>query len=86
MSTFRELYIEQKAKPSPSEQFVTEIARITCRERSTVLQWVSGVQFPNDICAKAISDYIGIPADELFPEIKNRKKPGPKPSKKSKKS
>lgn len=79
MSTFRDLYLEQKSKPSPSEQFVSEIARITCRERTTVLQWVSGVQCPNNICASAIADYLGIPADELFPTIIDRKKPGPKP-------
>lgn len=79
MSTFRELYFEQKSKPSPSEQFVTEIARITCRERTTVMQWVSGAQQPNNICASAIANYLGISADELFPTISDRKKPGPKP-------
>ena len=45
--TLKELYLEEKEKPTPAQLFVTRIAEITCREESTVRQWLSGIQTPN---------------------------------------
>lgn len=38
--TFKELYQQTKEQPSPAQVFIREIADATCREESTVRQWL----------------------------------------------
>ena len=45
--TFKELYQQTKEQPTPSQVFIREVADATCREESTVRQWLSGTQVPN---------------------------------------
>ena len=47
--------------------FIAEIAEATCRELSTVRQWLSGVQVPNAKAKERISAILNVPVDELFP-------------------
>ena len=72
------MYEKAKSQPTPAQEFVANIADITCRELSTVRQWLSGIQEPNPKAKEAISKHFGIPADELFPpkhESPNSEKP-----------
>jgi len=65
--TLKELYQQAKEQPSPAQVFIAEIAEATCRELSTVRQWLSGVQVPNAKAKERISAIINVPVDELFP-------------------
>lgn len=66
--TFKEAYLEKKNLPTPAQEFVTLIATATCRKETTVLQWLSGVQTPNDTVKERISQVLNRPLDELFPD------------------
>lgn len=66
--TFKEVYIAKKNLPTPAQEFISKIASATCRKESTVQQWLSDIQTPNDTVKKRISQVLNIPVDELFPE------------------
>ena len=66
--TLKELYLEEKEKPTPAQLFVTRIAEITCREESTVRQWLSGIQTPNQRAKERIATALGCDVDVLFQE------------------
>lgn len=65
--TFKELYQQTKEQPSPAQVFIREIADATCREESTVRQWLSGTQVPNAKAKERISEILHKPVSELFP-------------------
>lgn len=66
--SLKELYLEEKEKPTPAQLFVARIAEITCREESTVRQWLSGVQTPNQRAKERIAAAFGVDVNILFPE------------------
>lgn len=65
--TFKELYQQTKEQPSPAQVFIREIADATCREESTVRQWLSGTQVPNAKAKERIAEILDKPVSELFP-------------------
>lgn len=66
--TFKELYQQTKEQPNPSQLFIREIADATCREESTVRQWLSGTQVPNAKAKERIAAVLRVPVEELFPD------------------
>lgn len=66
--TFKDVYLTKKNLPTPAQEFITLIASATCRKETTVQQWLSGIQTPNDTVKKRISQVLNLPVDELFPE------------------
>ena len=66
--TFFDLYNEQKSKPTPAQEFVSEVARITRRTETTVRMWLSGQQTPDALAQSIIADHFGVNADSLFPK------------------
>lgn len=72
--TLEELYQEEKSKPTPAQVFITRIAEATCREESTVRQWLSGTQEPNQKAKEKIADLHGRSVDELFKKPSHGKK------------
>lgn len=65
--TFKELYQQTKEQPNPAQVFIREIADATCREESTVRQWLSGTQVPNAKAKERIAMVLGKTVGELFP-------------------
>lgn len=70
--SLKELYLEEKEKPNPAQAFISKIAEITCREESTVRQWLSGIQTPNQRAKERIAVAFGSTVDVLFPETVKR--------------
>ena len=66
--TLKEIYEIEKIKPNPAQVFIKRLADVTCRETSTVRQWLSGVQEPNQKAKEKIAKELGLPLEELFPE------------------
>ncbi len=66
--TLKEIYQEEKSKPTPAQIFINWIAEVTCRETSTVRQWLSGTQLPNAKAKERISAALKVPVEILFPE------------------
>ena len=66
--TFAELYEERKSKPTPAQEFVSEVAKITHRSEMTVRMWLSGQQIPDALVKSVIAEHFGVEADGLFPE------------------
>jgi hypothetical protein len=65
--TFIELYNESKSKPTPAQEFVSEVARITHRSEMTVRMWLSGKQIPDALVQSVIADHFGVDMAGLFP-------------------
>ncbi len=65
------LYKEIKCRPTPCEQFVEELAGVTHRSIHTAQKWVTGAQKPDRAARYAISQHLGIPEEDLFPETKS---------------
>lgn len=66
--TLKEYYLKEKAKPTPAQNFIAEIARITMRSENTVRMWVNGLQVPDTLAQSIISAKLGVDASQLFPQ------------------
>ena len=66
--TFYDLYNEQKSKPTPAQEFVSEVAKITRRTETTVRMWLSGQQTPDALAQSIIAEHFGVNVDYLFPK------------------
>lgn len=66
--TFFDLYNEQKSKPTPAQEFVSEVAKITRRTETTVRMWLSGQQTPDALAQSIIAEHFGVNVDYLFPK------------------
>lgn len=65
--TLSALYAEAKAKPSPGQAWLEEVADLTCYSIATVRGWALGFSQPNALTRKVLSEHFGIPTEELFP-------------------
>ena len=68
--TFIELYNEYKCKPTPAQEFVAEVARVTHRSEMTVRMWLAGNQIPDALVQSVIADHFGCDMAGLFPTEK----------------
>lgn len=66
--TFRQLYMEQKQKPTAAQVFVSEVASLTKRSEATVRMWIMGQQAPDELAQSIIADRFGVEAASLFPK------------------
>lgn len=64
--TFLDLYNERKSKPTPAQEFVSEVAQITHRTESTVRMWLSGQQKPDALAQSIIAEHFNVSAETLF--------------------
>lgn len=69
--SFKRLYLDAKNTPTPAQLFISKVAEITCREESTVRQWLSGTQEPPKKAKEQLSKAFGVPLEYLFPENEN---------------
>lgn len=58
---------ERSAVKAPKTEFVEEIVALCMCSTKTVRMWIHGVQKPDALKQKMISDKLGVPADILFP-------------------
>lgn len=65
--TFKEIYLQEKAKPTPAMAFIENIAKLTCRSRTTVIGWIAGVGTPDALTQKVIAEELNVDAASLFP-------------------
>lgn len=66
--TLKEMYQEEKTKPTPAQAFIQKLADATCREAATVRMWLSGIQTPNAKTRERIASVLNIPVTTLFPD------------------
>lgn len=65
--SFIELYNESKSKPTPAQEFVAEVAKITHRSEVTVKMWLCGNQIPDALVQSVIAEHFGVDVAGLFP-------------------
>lgn len=65
--SFFELYAEQKSKPTPAQEFVSEVATLTHRTENTVRMWLSGQQVPDTLAKSIIASHFNVEVETLFP-------------------
>ena len=74
-TTFKELYLKEKEKPTPAQSFIDEVAELTGRSTVTVRLWITGNQYPDINTQKLIAAKYDVALDTLFPmpdELLNR--------------
>ena len=58
---------ERNVVQAPKTAFVKEIANLCMCSSNTVRMWIQGVQNPDPLKQKLISEKLGIPPETLFP-------------------
>lgn len=64
--TFKQLYTERKNEPTPAQQFISEVAKLTNRSELTVRMWLFGGQVPDPNVSKVIGMHFNVEPDSLF--------------------
>lgn len=65
--TLKDLYLQEKNKPSPARIFIDEIAALTHRSPNTIRMWIFGHQTPDDLAKSILSEKFGVDPEILFP-------------------
>ena len=65
--SFRDLYEEEKKKPTSAQIFVSDVAKLTKRSEATVRLWISGRQVPDELAQSLIAEKFNVDAETLFP-------------------
>lgn len=68
--TFRDLYAEFRDRPTPAQKFIDDVARITRRQKNTVIAWTKGQQAPDTLAQEQIAAHFGVEIESLFPTLK----------------
>lgn len=66
--TFRNLYEDEKKKPTAAQLFVSRVAALTKRSEVTVRMWISGQQVPDELAKSVIAQEFGADVNSLFPK------------------
>lgn len=65
--TFKDLYLQEKEKPTPAQSFIEEVAELTKRSANTVRMWLQGKQVPDALAQSLIAEKFNIDVSTLFP-------------------
>ena len=65
--SFRDLYEEEKKKPTSAQVFISDVAKLTKRSEATVRMWISGRQVPDELVQNMIADRFNVDVETLFP-------------------
>ena len=66
--TFRNLYEDEKKKPTAAQLFVSRVDTLTKRSEVTVRMWISGQQVPDELAKSVIAQEFGADVNSLFPK------------------
>ena len=66
--TFRNIYEDEKKKPTAAQLFVSRVATLTKRSETTVRMWISGQQVPDELAKSVIAQEFGADINSLFPK------------------
>jgi len=66
--TFKDLYLQEKEKPTPAQTFIEDIAELTKRSVNTVRMWIQGKQTPDALAQLQIAEKYNIDISSLFPK------------------
>jgi len=67
--TFHDFYEAAKARPTPAQQFIEDIAELTSKSEYTVRKWIARQQVPDKLTQNVIAKHFGCTADGLFPAL-----------------
>lgn len=56
-----------KNQPTPLQDFIAEVAKLTHRSEGTVKMWMWGKQVPDDLTKSVLAKHFGTSAEALFP-------------------
>lgn len=65
--SFRDLYEEEKKKPTSAQIFISDVAKLTKRSEATVRMWISGRQVPDVLAQSLIAEKFNVDVETLFP-------------------
>lgn len=65
--TFKDLYLQEKEKPTPAQTFIEDIAELTKRSTNTIRMWIQGKQIPDALAQSLIAEKYNLDVSSLFP-------------------
>ena len=66
--SLREMYLEEKKRPTHAASFITTVAEVTHHSKAAVRKWLLGFAKPDMNTKIILSKHFNAPYDELFPE------------------
>lgn len=64
--TLADLYKEHRQRPTPAQEFIEEVARVTEKSTATVKQWLCGTYKPDALACKIIAKHFNVDPNYLF--------------------
>ena len=68
--TLREIYEEQKKRPTPATAFVNKLCEVTHRSEMTVRSWLTGKYRPDINTQIVLAQFLDSTVEDLFPPLK----------------
>lgn len=72
--TFKELYLQEKKKPTPASVWVNKMAEATATNPQTVRLWLCGARKPHRCTQMVLARVLNSTPDELFNNNKRKTK------------
>ena len=66
--SLREMYLEEKKRPTHAASFITSVAEVTHHSKAAVRKWILGFARPDMSTKILLSKHFSVPYDVLFPE------------------
>lgn len=70
--SFKARWDNAKQSPTPLDNFVSEVCKVTGKKPTTVRMWYYGIQGPTSETLAKLVAYFDTPAVILFPNLKNK--------------
>ena len=69
--TLKEIFEQEKLKPTPIQLFIDEVCRVTDKKTpSTVYRWIKGESEPDALAKRILAEHFKTTPDELFSHVK----------------
>jgi len=65
--TFHDFYLDAKQGLSPCQQFIADIAVLTCKSKFSVKRWVEGIGTPDALTKQVLAQHFKCNPEDLFP-------------------
>ena len=68
--TLQEIFEKERLKPTPIQNFIKEICKVTAKTEAAVYRWISGRCSPDELTKRVLAEHFKTTPEELFKHIK----------------
>lgn len=67
-TSLKDLFYQEKKKPSPAQEFISLVASISGRKVITVRKWIAGQSEPDELVKNVLAKHFNTKSEYLFPK------------------